>query len=149
MDNRIIGKNEKKKNELIVPLDIEEFVIDDEKFNDEQIISLHFSHPLLFRLKWIEIGNHCFQHVREFVVDGLVRLESVRIGEGCFKMGYEKRDDGICRITNCPNLRQLEIGYCSFASFQSFELSNVNSLQSIQFDFDCFRYAEEFSLKGE
>ena len=50
---------------------------------------------------------------------------------------------------NCPNLRQLETGNRSFADFKSFELTNVNSLQSIKFGENCFLYAEDFSLKGE
>ena len=65
-----------------------------------------------------------------------------------FRIGDEERDDGVCRITNCPNLRQLEIGDYSFGDFKSFELSNVNSLQSINFGSGCFQYAD-FSLKGE
>ena len=99
-------------------------------------------------LKRIEIGNECFQHVREFVIDGLESLESVKIGEKCFRISEKERDDGICRITNCPNLRQLEIGYESFEDFKSFELSNLNSLKSINFGKCCFYYAD-LSLKGE
>ena len=110
-------------------------------------VTLNFT-PYRF-LKRIEIGNQCFRYVREFVIDGLERLESVKIGKECFKIDYEERDDGVCQITNCPNLRQLEIDYQSFEDFKSFELSNVNSLQSIKFGWDCFRYAEDFSLKGE
>ena len=84
------------------------------------------------------------------MIDGLESLESVKIGEDCFRIDYwHERDDGICRITNCPNLRQLEIGYASFEDFKSFELFNVNSLQSIKFGVWCFYYTEEFSLKGE
>ena len=94
------------------------------------------------------IGHQCFQYVREFVIDGLESLESVKIGEKCFRIDNEERDDGICRITNCPNLRQLEIGDYSFQDFKSFELSNLNSLQSINFGEWCFEYAD-FSLKGE
>ena len=101
------------------------------------------------QLKTILIGYNCFTNVREFVIDGLASLESVKISKYCFRMGNEKRDDGICRITNCPNLRQLEIDNGSFGDFRSFKLSNVNSLQSIQFGWGCFKYAEEFSLKGE
>ena len=51
-------------------------------------------------------------------------------------------------VLNCSNLRQLEIGDDSFEDFKSFELSNLNSIQSIKFGNDCFRYAD-FSLKGE
>ena len=102
----------------------------------------------LKKLKRIEIGNECFKHVREFVIDGLESLESVKIGEDCFRIDDEECDDGVCRITNCPNLRQLEIGDHSFADFKSFELSNLNSIQSIKFGEYCFEYAD-FSLKGE
>ena len=148
MNNRGIGENEKNINDLIVPTGIEEFMIDDKKFNDDNITSLHFS-PLLARLKRIEIGNVCYRHVREFVIDGLDSLESVKIGERCFGIDDRRYIYDICRITNCPILRQLEIGNYSFRDFKSFELSNLNSLQSINFGKCCFIYAEGFSLKGE
>ena len=100
------------------------------------------------QLELIKIGNQCFKKARLFVIDGLESLESVKIGEECFRIDGEERDDGVCRITNCPNLRQLEIGDGSFEDFKSFELSNVNSIQSINFGDFCFEYAD-FSLKGE
>ena len=146
-NHAITGNENDLMNDLIVPMSIEEYVIGKKMFNDENITTLYFS-PLLTRLKRIEIGNECFQHVREFVIDGLESLESVKIGEDCFRIDYGERDDGVCRITNCPNLRQLEIGDNSFEDFKSFELSNVNSLQSIKFGNECFYYAV-FSLKGE
>ena len=99
-------------------------------------------------LQSIKFGDCCFQNVREFVIDGLESLESMKIGTSCFGVDEEERDDGICRITNCPNLRQLEIGWCSFKDFKSFELSNLNSIQSIIFGGRCFVFAD-FSLKGE
>ena len=114
-------------------------------YDHEQLI---FDFISFHQLKSIKIGSYCFHHVREFVIDGLESLESVKIGEKCFRIDDEERDDGICRITNCPNLRQLEIGHHSFRDFKSFELSNLNSLQSIEFGDDCFEYAD-FSLKGE
>ena len=102
----------------------------------------------LHNLKSITIGNACFKNVREFVVDGLESLESVKIGVECFRIGDGERNDGICRITNCPNLRQLEIGDGSFIDFKSFEISNLNSIQSIKFGNGCLQYAD-YSLKGE
>ena len=83
------------------------------------------------------------------MIDGLASLDSVKIGERSFRISDKECDDGVCRITNCPNLRQLETGWNSFRDFQSFELSNLNSIQSIKFGNDCFQYAEVFSLKGE
>ena len=93
-----------------------------------------------------------FTNNREFVIDGLPNLERVLIDNNycsdCDDIKIDERDDGICRIVNCPNLRQLEIGTRSFQDFKSFELSNLNSLQSIKFGEWCFHYAD-FSLKGE
>ena len=117
-------------------------------FSDYAKNELILSNNSFPQLKSITIDDECFKHVREFVVDGLVRLESVKTGEKCFRMGGRKRDDGICRITNCPNLRHLDMGRWSFVNFQLFELSNVNSLQSIQFGYYCFECAEKLLLKG-
>ena len=117
-------------------------------FSDYKGDKLILSSNSLQQLKSITIGNHCFKHVCEFVIDGLDSLESVIIGYDCFKTGGTEHIEGLCRITNCPNLRQLEIGDHSFCTFQSFEISNVDSLQSIEFDRNCFEYAD-LSLKGE
>ena len=99
-------------------------------------------------LKSIVIGSQSFQNVHVFVVFNLHYLDSLNIGCKCFRISWNERNDGICRITNCPNLRQLIIGDDSFEDFQSFELSNLNSLQSIKFGDYCLYYAD-FSLKGE
>ena len=100
-------------------------------------------------LQSITFGDCCFKKVREFVLAGLEKLERVKIGENCFWISdEEERADGVCRITNCPNLHQLEIGNDSFEDFKQFELSNVNSLQSITFGDNCFKYVENFILKG-
>ena len=112
--------------------------------NEGDFTLLDFSSFGFTQLQSIAIGSHCFKNVCEFVLDGLEKLESVKIGEECFKVS-----NGVCRITNCPNLTQLEIGEESFEDFKQFELSNVNSLQSIQFGYKCFRYAENCILKGE
>ena len=129
---------------------IEELKIGDNSFNEscDDLSKMKMNLSEFKKLKRIEIGNDCFKHVREFVIDGLESLESVKIGEWCFRIDWKERDDGICRITNCPNLRQLEIGHNSFRDFKSFEISNLNSVQSIKFGDYCFQYAD-FSLKGE
>ena len=96
----------------------------------------------------IMISNDCVKSIREFIINGLESLESVKIGGNCFRISDYERNDGVCRITNCPNLRQLEIGDLSFRDFKSFEISNLNSIQSINFGSWCFQYAD-FSLKGK
>ena len=130
--------------------EIEELIVGRGLYNDNcnDISKMKVDLSELKKLKRIEIGWRCFKHVREFVVDDLDSLESVKIGKYCFRISGEERNDGVCRITNCPNLRQLEIGDRSFRDFQSFELSNLNSIQSIKFGHYCFKYTD-FSLKGE
>ena len=147
----LVKEGMQSKERYLVPLDqsIEDIPTDIEHlyfcgFCDYLQNELILSNNSFQQLKSITIGDHCFQHVSEFVIDGLERLESVKIGNVCFR----NYDDSIFRITNCPNLWQLEIGDDSFQYFKSFELSNVNSLQSINFGDLCFHNAD-FSLKGE
>ena len=129
-----------------IPTDIQHlFICGFEEYRDEKLI---LSTNSFNQLKSITIGSSCFQNIREFVLDGLESLKSVKISGNCFRISGKERDDGVCRVTNCPNLRQLEIGNESFVDFQSFELSNLNSIQSIKFGDSCFKYAD-FSLKGE
>ena len=129
-----------------IPTDIQHlFICGCAEYREEKLI---LSTNSFNQLKSINIGYNCFMNVREFVIDGLESLERVKIGELCFRISFYERNDGVCRITNCPNLRQLEIGDDSFEDFKSFELSNLNSIQSIKFGDNCFRYAD-FSLKGE
>ena len=129
-----------------IPTDIQHlFICRCEEYRDEKLI---LSTNSFNQLKSITIGSSCFQNIREFVIDGLESLEIVKISGNCFRISDEERDDGVCQITNCPNLHQLEIGYGSFEDFKSFEISNINSLQSIKFGECCFWYAD-FSLKGE
>ena len=140
-----------------IPTDIQHlFICGFEKYRDEKLI---LSPNSFNQLKSITIGSSCFQNIREFVIDGLESLKSVKIGEKCFRTtaleDMSEEDipsyiptNGICRIVNCPNLRQLEIGWNSFQDFKSFEISNLNSIQSIKFGQCCFWYAD-CSLKGE
>ena len=138
----------KNRVDLFISMSVEDLIISRKLYNEREITDLHFS-PILIRLKRIEIGPKCFKHVRKCVLNGLEKLESVKIGWECFRISDYERDDGICRITNCPNLTQLEIGRAGFRDFHQIELSNVNSLQSIQFGKDSFIYTENCILKGE
>ena len=103
---------------------------------------------MMHSLKRIVIGNECFGKVRVFELDGLGELESVVIGEMCFMISDEKRNDGSCRIVNCPKLKSIQIGDGSFKDYHSFELNNLPSLQSIDMGGYCFYYAPSFSLTG-
>lgn len=118
------------------------------KYYNEAVPSIDFSNYRFDNLKVITVADGSLKHIREFVIDGLISLKTVSIGEMCFRISNRKRNDGICRITNCPNLCHLEIGTHCFADFKSFELSNLNSLQSITIGNECFLYVKEFIIKG-
>ena len=158
----VYNEIERKENEIVAcpglnlsfSPDIEEIVIKSNRMNRQgsNISNMILDLSEFKQLKRIEIGNECFKNVREFVLGGLEKLESVKIGEMCFSISHglsiKEGVDGMCRIKNCPNLLQLMIGNDSFADFDRFELSNVNSLQSIQFGNGCFFYSNCI-LKGE
>ena len=100
----------------------------------------------LTSLQILYIGNGCFGKVRMFELDGLSELESVVIGERSFRISNYKRNDGSCRIVNCPKLKSIQIGDRSFYDYHSFELNNLPSLQSIDIGMYCFYWAPSFSL---
>ena len=136
-----------------IPADIQHLYICGLK--DYEFDYLIFSNNPFYQLNSITIGSKCFLKVRKFVISGLPNLERVEIDNSCFykydayshHFFFEEDEfwnepvDGICRITNCPNLTQLEIGNGSFQDFKSFELSNLNSIQSINFGNYCFFFA--------
>ena len=94
------------------------------------------------------IGDDCFNTVRLFELNELSELESVVIGQKSFRKGAVEQDDGSCRIVNCPKLKSIQIGNYTLSDYQSFELNNLPSLQSIDFGQACFGYAPSFSLTG-
>ena len=127
-----------------IPSDIQNLAI---YFYGNALRRVHLS-PSLSELKSLLIGNNCFNKSCDFVLDGLPSLENVKIGVDCLGAGKNDGVNGVCRITNCPHLKQLEIFDGSLEYFKSFEISNVNSIQSINFGKCCFEYAD-LSLKGE
>lgn len=101
-------------------------------------------------LQSMNLENMSFYAGRKFILDGLEKLECVTIGENCFKVAKSHIDEeGICRITQCPNLHQLKMGHGSFYERFQFEISSVNSLQSIRFGNDCFSYSNNCFIKGK
>ena len=115
-------------------------------FNDDSITSFNITNSR--SLKRIEIGDWCYGKVRVFDLDGLSELESVVIGQKSFRIDNIERNDGSCRIVNCPKLKSIQIGRDSFNDYHSFELNNLPSLQSIDMGGYCFYYAPSFSLTG-
>ena len=96
-------------------------------------------------LKTINIGDNCWKTTKTFKLDSLDLLESVVIGKKSF-LGEQVGSS--YQITNCPKLKSIRIGITSFRNYESFELNNLPSLQSIVFNDYCFEYAPIISLTG-
>ena len=131
-----------------IPMDVENIYFYRYGNGEESLTKLEFSSYGFTQLRSITVYNNCFKNVREFVLDGLDKLESVKIGEKCFSISTKERDDGVCRITNCSKLTQLEIGKYSYLDFNQFELLNLKSLKSITFGDICLVRAKSCILKG-
>lgn len=138
-----------------IPKDVENLYFCGYKSGDEMTV-LKFASYGFTQLRSITIGSICFMNAREFVLDGLEKLEYISLNSDHIDtksenpmQGTEKHADGVCQITNCPSLRKLDVGDSSFRWYERFELSNVNSLQSVNFGRKCFEHVNECVLKGK
>ena len=118
-------------------------------YNPPNLTEFSSSHQFFNQLKILDIRSNCLTHARDFVLKELPNLEKVVIGNGCFKTNKIQRANGHFQISNCPNLRQLSIGDSSFYDFTSFELTHMQSLQSIELSYYCFQSTERFVLQGK
>ena len=115
--------------------------------NEEGMAGVNLSSLSFPLLRSIVIGNNCFKHGYEFMLNGLEKLETVKIGSWTFSKSDDDYEAGTFRITNCPNLRELIICKVSMLNFKQFELSNLDALRFIKFGEYGFEHANEFVLK--
>ncbi|OAO13065.1 hypothetical protein AV274_5282 [Blastocystis sp. ATCC 50177/Nand II] len=89
-------------------------------------------------LKWlksIEIGDECFENVKEVKLIGISQLESVVIGKNCFTKKKNNHGNDPNRhfyLKNCEKLRELKIGRYSFSDYVVCEIENVPSLAAVE-----------------
>ena len=83
-------------------------------------------------LKSIEIGDECFENVKEVKLIGLKKLESVVIGKKSFRRDEDKDRSGHFYLKDCENLKELKMGRYSFSDFAVCEIANVPSLEVIE-----------------
>ena len=82
-------------------------------------------------LESIQIGDHCFENVNTFRIDGLERLRLLIIGIDSFTKSLQGIDSSISfQLENCEELDSIEIGYRSFSDYSIFELKNFPSLST-------------------
>ena len=107
-------------------------------------------------LKSIEIGDYCFENVKEVKLIGLNRLERVEIGKNSFtkkKNDYGYDPNRRFYLKNCKRLRELKMGRFSFSDYTVCEIDNVPSLEVIEMGelseySDNFLYCASLELKS-
>ena len=122
--------------------------------NDESFTVLNLTR--FVDLEVFEVGDGSFRYVNEVHLIGLSKLERVVIGMNSFNRGMEYPDDCLNRhfyLKNCPQLRELRIGWFSFYDFMLIEIENMDRLEVIEIgelnrQSDNFRYAA-LELKSE
>ena len=86
-------------------------------------------------LKVFEVGDDCFENVKEVKLIGLSQLERVVIGKNSFmkkKDWYGYDANRHFYLKNCERVRELKIGHHSFSDYSVCEIENVPSLEVIE-----------------
>ena len=86
-------------------------------------------------LRVFEVGDECFEYVKEVKLIGLNQLERVVIGKNCFtkeKNSYGNDPNHHFYLKNCKKLRELKIGCYSFSDYSVCEIENLPSLEVIE-----------------
>ena len=134
---------------------IEELIVQDNSCNGKEwsVFDLSF----LPNLRLLQVGDGCFENVKEVKLIGMNRLERVVIGKKCFRkqkdwFGY----DPTClfHLKNCERVRELKMGCKSFYDYGICEIKNVPSLEVIEMgemneDSSCFFFARSLELKSD
>ena len=89
------------------------------------------------KLRWFEVGDECFEHVKEVKLIGLHHLEMVMIGKKSFTQCKDYCPNNCyshCAfyVKNCERLRELKIGCYSFTDYSMCEIENLPSLRVIE-----------------
>ena len=107
--------------------------------NDSELNMLDLSR--FVNLRELNVGDECFEYVKEVKLIALGQLESVVIGKMCFANNddydddSDDDDDDLSRrfyLKNCERVRELKIGCYSFSDYSVCEIENVPSLEVIE-----------------
>ena len=112
---------------------IEELIVENNSCNRPEWTALDFS--FISHLRLFEVGDECFENVKEVKLIDLSKLERVLIGENCFtKEKYDYRYDPNRHfyLKNCKRLRELKIGRYSFNDYSVCEIENLPSMRVIE-----------------
>ncbi len=113
---------------------IEELIVENNSCNGMEWTVLDLS--FISHLQLFEVGDECFENVKEVKLIALSMLERVVIGKKSFTK--EKNDWPSYDATrhfylkNCERVRELKMGHHSFSDYSVCEIENVPSLEVIE-----------------
>ena len=133
---------------------IEDLIVSDNSCNGREWSALDLS--FMPHLRLLEVGDECFENVKEVKLIGLNQLESVVIGEKSFTKFWHGSDFDPYRrfyLKNCERLKELKMSRFSFSDYSVCEIENVPSLEVIEMgdvnkSGDNFKYAS-LELKSD
>ena len=108
---------------------IEVMSVSDNQYNGMEWTELDLSGVV--KVRKIKVGNDCFKNVKKVNICGLRDLESVCIGNKSFRRDGDSKG-GSFSLKNCPKLKSLKMGFCSFEDYLVCVIKNVNALETIE-----------------
>ncbi|KAM7453383.1 hypothetical protein BLSTO_05870 [Blastocystis sp. subtype 1] len=86
-------------------------------------------------LRLLEVGDECFENVKEVKLIGLNQLERVVIGKNSFtkkKYDYGNEPNRHFYLKDCERVRELKMGRFSFSDYVVCEIENNKSLEVVE-----------------
>ena len=108
---------------------VEVMSVSDNQYNGMEWTELDLSG--FVKLRKIKVGNDCFKNVKKVYICGLKELESVCIGSKAFGRDDNSKGGSFC-LKNCPKLKELKMGLCSFEDYAVCQIENVDALEVIE-----------------
>ena len=130
-DNQIEKRVVLNEENQLIHTHIEELIVENNSCNGPEWTALDLT--LMSHLRLLEVGNECFENVKEVKLIGLSQLERVVIGMNSFtKNGNDYDPNRHFHLKNCERLRELKIGCDSFSDYSMCEIENMPSLEVIE-----------------
>ena len=114
---------------------VEVMSVSDNCCNEEEMTELDLRG--FVNLRKIKVGNECFNSVNEVKLIGLSELESVEIEKNSFtkkKSSFGNNPNRHFYLRDCPRMKSLKMGDCSFSDYTVLEIENVDALEVIEMD---------------
>ena len=112
---------------------IEELIVSDNSCNGRGWSALNMS--FMPHLRLLQVGDECFENVKEVKLIGLNELESVVIGVNSFtkkKYDYGNEPNRHFYLKDCERVRELKMGRFSFSDYVVCKIENNRSLEVIE-----------------